>query len=164
MRGVQVHGAPAKKAVAGQRTAINLAGHRSAGDRARHGAGRVRSRFAPSGNSVACWKRCLERRRSGIVLRSIFTPARRRSKPRFACSGENTLPPGGRTYARIVLREDALLLPRDRFIIRRFSPVTTIGGGVVLDIGASAFAQSERDQRTAVQALNTRPSLTGFIY
>jgi selenocysteine-specific elongation factor len=49
--------------------------------------------------------------------------------------GESTLAAGGRTYARIVLRDEALLLPRDRFIIRRFSPVTTIGGGMILDIG-----------------------------
>ncbi len=31
------------------------------------------------------------------------------------------------------LREPILALPGDRFIIRRFSPVTTIGGGAVLD-------------------------------
>ena len=31
------------------------------------------------------------------------------------------------------LPEAALLLPGDRFIIRQFSPVVTIGGGVVLD-------------------------------
>ena len=44
-----------------------------------------------------------------------------------------SLRPGARAFARIVLREPALLLPGDRFIIRRFSPVMTIGGGVVLD-------------------------------
>ena len=34
-----------------------------------------------------------------------------------------------------MLREPALLLPGDRFIIRMFSPVVTIGGGVIVDIG-----------------------------
>jgi selenocysteine-specific elongation factor len=61
--------------------------------------------------------------------------------------GETTLAPGGRTYARIVLRERALLVPGDRFIVRRFSPVTTIGGGVVLDI-----ALDIAPARTAVNA------------
>ena len=37
--------------------------------------------------------------------------------------------PGVTTLVRIVLREPLLLLPGDRFIIRMFSPVTTIGGG-----------------------------------
>ena len=99
----------------------------------RHGAGRVRSlsrgpRIQLRAGNAAGAPPIL------IALRSILTPARLRSKPRFAWSAKSTLPPGGRAYARIVLRENALLLPHDRFIIRRFSPVTTIGGGVVLDI------------------------------
>jgi selenocysteine-specific elongation factor len=41
--------------------------------------------------------------------------------------------PGHEAFARLKLPEAALLLPGDRFIIRQFSPVVTIGGGVVLD-------------------------------
>ena len=41
--------------------------------------------------------------------------------------------PGSEAFARIKLPEATLLLPGDRFIVRRFSPVVTIGGGVVLD-------------------------------
>jgi selenocysteine-specific elongation factor len=48
--------------------------------------------------------------------------------------GQAALQPGGRSYARLLLRDPALLLPGDRFIIRMFSPVVTIGGGVVIDI------------------------------
>jgi selenocysteine-specific elongation factor len=43
------------------------------------------------------------------------------------------LSPGHEAFARLKLPEAALLLPGDRFIIRQFSPVVTIGGGVVLD-------------------------------
>jgi selenocysteine-specific elongation factor len=43
------------------------------------------------------------------------------------------LHPGEDTFARLKLPEPALLLPGDRFIIRQFSPVVTVGGGVVLD-------------------------------
>src|SRR5208337_1986073 len=43
------------------------------------------------------------------------------------------LAPGSQALARLKLPGPALLLPGDRFIIRRFSPVVTIGGGVVLD-------------------------------
>jgi selenocysteine-specific elongation factor len=41
--------------------------------------------------------------------------------------------PGTEAFARLKLPHAALLLPGDRFIIRQFSPVVTIGGGVVLD-------------------------------
>jgi selenocysteine-specific elongation factor len=41
-----------------------------------------------------------------------------------------------------VLREPALLLPGDRFIIRMFSPVVTIGGGMVVDTGGSGIARA----------------------
>jgi len=51
--------------------------------------------------------------------------------------GAAALRPGETAYARLILREPALLLPGDRFIIRMFSPVVTIGGGVV-SISASA--------------------------
>jgi selenocysteine-specific elongation factor len=46
-------------------------------------------------------------------------------------------------WARIKLREPALVLPGDRFIIRMFSPVVTIGGGVVADIGKHKYRRGE---------------------
>jgi selenocysteine-specific elongation factor len=54
--------------------------------------------------------------------------------------GTAPLQPGGTAYVRLVLRDAALLLPGDRFIIRMFSPVVTIGGGVVLDVARGADA------------------------
>ena len=47
--------------------------------------------------------------------------------------GQAQLLPGEEAFARLKLPQAALLLPGDRFIIRQFSPVVTIGGGVVLD-------------------------------
>jgi selenocysteine-specific elongation factor len=58
--------------------------------------------------------------------------------------GMAQLQPGGAAYVRLVLRDAALLLPGDRFIIRMFSPVVTIGGGVVLDVGAAGKTTSGR--------------------
>ena len=57
--------------------------------------------------------------------------------------GVAALQPGAHAYARIVLRDPALLLPGDRFIIRMFSPVVTIGGGVVVDIGERRYRKSD---------------------
>jgi len=43
------------------------------------------------------------------------------------------LKPGQSGLARLKLDAPLLLLPGDRFIVRQFSPVITIGGGIVLD-------------------------------
>jgi selenocysteine-specific elongation factor len=42
------------------------------------------------------------------------------------------LAPGGSALAYVHLNDEVFLLPGDRFIVRQFSPVVTIGGGVVL--------------------------------
>lgn len=42
------------------------------------------------------------------------------------------LDPGASAFAHFVFQDEVFLLPGDRFIMRRFSPVVTIGGGVVL--------------------------------
>ncbi len=47
--------------------------------------------------------------------------------------GTRQLKPGDEAFAQLKLAEPALLLPGDRFIVRQFSPVVTIGGGIVLD-------------------------------
>ena len=41
--------------------------------------------------------------------------------------------PDSEAFARLKFPEAVLLLPGDRFILRQFSPVVTIGGGVMLD-------------------------------
>jgi selenocysteine-specific elongation factor len=53
------------------------------------------------------------------------------------------LRPGQSGAARLVLREPALLWPGDHFIIRMFSPVVTIGGGVVLDTGGMRYRKAD---------------------
>ena len=80
--------------------------------------------------------------------------ARRRSKRKCGCSAARTvLRPGSAAYARLVLREPALLLPGDRFIIRMFSPVVTIGGGVVVDTGGKRYRKGdERGSPAATSA------------
>jgi selenocysteine-specific elongation factor len=47
--------------------------------------------------------------------------------------GEAQLDKGGSGFAQLRPSHSLLLLPADKFILRQFSPVVTIGGGVVLD-------------------------------
>lgn len=44
-----------------------------------------------------------------------------------------TLEPGGSCYAQVRFEERALVYPGDQFILRSLTPVTTIGGGRVID-------------------------------
>ena len=139
VRGVQVHGSTADRAVAGQRTAVNLAGIEPAeltrGD-VLSAPGRLRAV-----KQIDC--------RLQLLLSS--KPLKHRAPVHFHCGtaeieaevrlldGLAALTPGSAAYARIVLRDPTLLLPGDRFIIRKFSPVVTIGGGVVLDEGVHRY-------------------------
>jgi selenocysteine-specific elongation factor len=134
VRGVQVHGASADRAVAGQRTAVNLADIEPA-DLARGDALSEPGRF-----------RAVKQVDCRLQLLPTAKPLKHRAPVHFhsgtaeieaqvrLLEGTAPLQPGGAAYARLVLRDAALLLPGDRFIIRRFSPVATIGGGVVLDV------------------------------
>jgi selenocysteine-specific elongation factor len=133
VRGVQVHGRTAEVAIAGQRTALNLAGA-STQDLSRG------ATLAPPGTFEAT-------RRADVRLRllpSAPRPLKTRARVHFhsytkemvvdiTLLGTKEIAPGEEGLARLKLPEPALLLPGDRFIIRQFSPVVTIGGGVVLD-------------------------------
>src|SRR5580704_11426754 len=142
VRGVEVHGDQTGHATAGQRTALNLAGAGSA-DLAR---GDVLSEPAKF-HAV----RQLDCR---LHLLNSAKPLKHRAPVHFHSGtaeieaevrlfGTTVLQPGATAYARLVLRDPALLLPGDRFIIRRFSPVTTIGGGVVIDIGERRYRKTD---------------------
>ena len=86
-----------------------------------------------------------ESRREAVAAGSVKRPLKNRTQVHFHSNtmetvAEIVLPnakkeiaPGSETFVRLKLPEAALLLPGDRFIIRQFSPVITIGGGVVVD-------------------------------
>ncbi len=132
VRGVQVHGVAAEQAVAGQRTALNLAGIET-GELARGMMLTAPQMFRPT-------------RRISVSLDLLRSakPLRDRARVHFHSFTAETiaevnllgikqLQPGQSGLARLKLDDPLLLLPGDRFIIRQFSPVITIGGGRVLD-------------------------------
>jgi selenocysteine-specific elongation factor len=132
VRGVQVYGEASEQASAGQRTALNLA------DVEPSSLARGMLLTAPGLFQATCVFDC------ELELLASAKPLKDRAPVHFhAGSAEieaevrlleaSVLKPGTKAFARVALREPALLLPGDRFIIRMFSPVITIGGGVVLD-------------------------------
>jgi selenocysteine-specific elongation factor len=132
VRGVQVHGHPAEQAVAGQRTALNLAAVRMQELRR----GMV---LAPPSTFQSC---------SRMDVTLSLLPGARPLKDRarvhlhaytfetvatVSLYGKKLVQPGESAFAQLRLADPTLLLPGDRFIMRQFSPVVTIGGGLVLD-------------------------------
>jgi selenocysteine-specific elongation factor len=133
VRGVQVHGHDAEKAVAGQRTAVNVAGASTA-DLTRG------MTLAPPDTFAATNVIDVKIRLLASAPRSL----KNQSRVHFHCNTMETVAEivlherkeiarGTEVLARLKLAAAALLLPGDRFIVRQFSPVITIGGGVVLD-------------------------------
>ncbi len=146
VRGIQVHGSSVPQASAGQRTALNLAGV----DAFELGRGMMLAeagRFRTT-TQIDC----------SFDLLASAKPLKHRAPVHFhAATAEvqaeirrigstEPLKPGSREYVRFLLKEPLLLLPGDRFIVRMFSPVVTIGGGTVLDIAAPRRASRERLQ------------------
>ena len=137
VRGLHSGGKQIERAVAGQRTAVNLAGI----EHEEITRGMV---LAPAGLFEAT-----QRVDGRITLLGSAPPLKNRARVHFHqgtaeaiaevillndAGGE--LAAGGSTFAQLRLDKPLLLLPGDRFILRRFSPVVTIGGGTVLDARA----------------------------
>ncbi|MCC6863007.1 MAG: selenocysteine-specific translation elongation factor [Bryobacterales bacterium] len=132
VRGVQVYGEAAGRACAGERTALNLADVEP---------GELRRGMVLTEPGLFHTTQTLD---ALLELLPAAKPLKHRAPVHFHAGtaeveaevrlfGAAALQPGGRAFARLLLREPVLLLPQDRFIIRMFSPVVTIGGGVVLD-------------------------------
>jgi selenocysteine-specific elongation factor len=143
VRGVEVHGSRSDRASAGQRTAVNLADI-EASELARGDVLSEPGRFRAV-RQVDC----------RLQLLGSARPLKHRAPVHFhsgtaeieaevrLLEGAAVLQPGADAWVRILLRDAALLLPGDRFIIRMFSPVTTIGGGVVADLGERRYRKGE---------------------
>jgi selenocysteine-specific elongation factor len=134
VRGLQVHNAGVPEAVAGQRTAINLQGIEKVELERGDVLGRP-GEFAPTFMLDAVLHH----------LPDAPRPLRHRARVRLHLGtseimgrvillDREELPPGEEAYVQFRLEKPATVLPRDRFVIRSYSPVQTIGGGMVLDV------------------------------
>ncbi|HEY2360770.1 MAG TPA: selenocysteine-specific translation elongation factor [Candidatus Angelobacter sp.] len=153
VRGVQVHGSSADQAIAGQRTALNLAG--------------VQMEELARGMTLAApgvFEPTLKFEVQISLLKDA-KPLKNRARVHFhaftsetiaevALRGVTELKPGASAFAQLRTAEPLLLLPGDRAILRQFSPVITIGGAVVLD----AFPLSRQKQDAVQRFLQTLSS------
>ncbi len=132
VRGVQVHGKEVKEARAGLRTAVNLQG--------------VEKVMLNRGNVVATKDALRSTTLVDVHLHLLPSAPRKlknRSRVRFHAGtseiistlvllDRDELEPGAECFAEIRLDEPTVLLKKDRYVLRSYSPVRTIGGGEVL--------------------------------
>ena len=155
VRGVQVHGEEAEQAEAGQRTALNLAGV-STEEMARG------MSLVPPGLFRATNRMDVE-----LTLLPSARPLKDRARVHLHAYTSETvaevvlygkqLAPGHSGFAQFRTAEPLLLLPGDRFILRQFSPVVTIGGGMVLD-SAPLGGKGAREKAEAILPVLARGS------
>jgi selenocysteine-specific elongation factor len=144
VRGVQVHGSPAEAAVAGQRTALNLAAVTTE-ELARGMTLAAADTFHSTSRVDAFLSLLPSAKPFKDGARVHFHAYTTESIAEARLYGTKQLKPGDEAYAQLRFAEPILLLPGDRFIVRQFSPVVTIGGGVVLDGSPAARRQRVED-------------------
>jgi selenocysteine-specific elongation factor len=139
IRGLQAHGHPVASARAGQRTAINLQGlERTA--IARGDVVGLPGTLVPS----TLVDGTLE------LLADAPRPVKTRTRVRFHVGTSEImarvllldrpeLAPGETAFARFRLEAPLVARPGDRFVVRSYSPIVTIGGGTLLDVDPPRF-------------------------
>jgi len=132
VRGIQTHGVAADRVSAGQRTALNLAG--VATEELWRGQMLVLPETLRPSVTVDVWLTMLPdakplKQRAPVHVHA-FTAE---TVAQVGMIDGDLMTPGASGYAHLHLANPMTLAPGDRFIIRQFSPLVTIGGGVVLD-------------------------------
>lgn len=160
VRGVQVHGSSREEALPGERAALRLAGvgvdELPRGDQV-VGAGpweasdrlAVRVRLLPSSPEV----------KEGDELWLHLLAGRRRA--RIERLHPQVLPAGQRGTLVARLNRPVFACPGDRVVLRRVSPVATVGGGVVLDPFPPALRR--RDARQLADLPDPRSDLASAL-
>ena len=132
IRGLHSHGKPIETAFAGQRVAINLQGVDKEALK-RGDSVVVTEKFSPTtmlDAKVELLKQAHILKNRDIVHLHLGTSE---NTARIILYGRNELRTGESCYCQLRLQEPVIAMSGDRYIIRRFSPVDTIGGGEVLD-------------------------------
>ncbi len=154
VRGVQSRARSVGQAVAGQRAAVNLAGvaldEVSRGDvLASPGMLAPSDRLRVRVHVLASSPVALENR-----LRLHVHAGTAELVGRVHLLEDEPIPPGGTGYAELRLETPTAVRRLDRLVLRRFSPVTTLGGAVVLDASPRRARQTRAQMREAARRLD----------
>ncbi len=152
VRNVQVHGKEVERALAGQRVAMNLPG--------------ISKEEIARGDVVASPGFLQPTLMADAVLHLLENAPRslkNRARVRFhhgtrevmarvvLLGGREELRPGESCHVQLRLEKTGLLRYGDRFILRSYSPVTTIGGGRIIDAHPRKHRHQNRDILASLQ-------------
>jgi selenocysteine-specific elongation factor len=133
VRGLQVHNQSMPEAVAGQRTAVNVQGL----ERTEIQRGDV---LVTPGRFPVTYMLDV----TLTLLADAPRPLKHRDRVRFHIGTSEIMgriilldcdevQPGEEVFAQLHLEESAIAAPQDRYVLRSYSPIQTIAGGVILD-------------------------------
>jgi selenocysteine-specific elongation factor len=133
VRGIQSHNQAVQRSVAGQRTAVNLQGVEK--DQLSRGDTIVSAGyFLPTKTldaKLGLLKQAPRGLKSGARVR--FYNTTQEAIGRIAVLGSNMLAPGEEAYVQLRLEQPVIVQHGDRYILRFYSPMETLGGGMVLN-------------------------------
>lgn len=159
VRNLHVHNEKVTTALAGQRVAINLQGV----ELAEVGRGDL---LATPGTLVPSYRIDVRLKLIKSSKRSLTNWNRVRfhlgtdeAMGRVILLDREQLNPGDEALAQLVMEKPVVAYKGDRFVIRYYSPVTTIGGGVIIDPNAS---KQKRFNETVLKGLNLKEE--GSLY
>lgn len=151
-RAIQVHGEPRNDASAGERTSMNLADialeDLRRGQQLLH-VGTLRpSQIITARVDLLRESKPLEEQ---TRIRFHHLSAELLGTLRFIDDTDKAIQPGDSAVVQFRLESPVVAVAGDRFVIRRYSPATTIGGGVILD--AHLPKLSRRTRRELLETL-----------
>lgn len=154
IRGIQVHNREVNQVGAGLRTAINLQG--------------VEKTHVQRGNILAAKDSLRPTYMVDVLLELLPSTPRRlknRAKVRFHTGtseiistvvllDRDELKKGETCLAQIRLGQPTALLPHDRYVLRSYSPVRTIGGGEILNVKPRKKKSFSKEALSELELLN----------
>jgi selenocysteine-specific elongation factor len=133
IRGIQVHNQTVEEAWSGQRTAINLQGiEKSAIER---GDVLVRPQTIWPSQRLDVFVEFLASNSKNLKNRALVRLHTGTSEiiARIILLEKDELAPGQKNFAQLVLSDKDVVVSGDHFVLRSYSPITTIGGGQIID-------------------------------
>ncbi|MGE5172281.1 MAG: selenocysteine-specific translation elongation factor [Betaproteobacteria bacterium] len=152
VRGIQSHNQAVQRSVAGQRTAVNLQGVEK--DQLSRGDTIVSAGFFTPTKTLDAKLDLLKQAPRGLKTgsRVRFYNTTQESIGRITILGTNELAPGKEAYVQLRLEQPVIVQHGDRYILRFYSPMETLGGGMVLNPHARRHKQAT--MRESIEGLD----------
>ncbi len=152
IRGIQVHNQATQEANAGQRTAINLQGIEK--DSLRRGDVLVRPGTVIPTIRLDVFIEYLKNNAKSLKYRTLTRLHTGTSEiiARVILMEKDELAPGESGFAQLILEKKDVVVAGDHFVLRSYSPITTIAGGLIID---PLPPKHKRLNKKVIEELNT---------